>query len=181
MNQKTLRTQNKCGECGYTWFPRGKDLSLVCPKCKSSKVGFVRSGVIGAAIIFGILFFVVAHNHSPNAVADTATPASIRAEEGSSHSDQIEKQPQLSPSSESTPVFSPPSSASSPSTEATARETQPEKMSESMSDRLQFPEMKIFSDQEISQMEDAKQYHGDDPIIRKRLGLPSRETRQLLP
>lgn len=35
---------------------------------------------------------------------------------------------------------------------------------------------KIYSDEEISRMEDEKQYHGSDPLIRKRLGLPLRDS-----
>ncbi len=32
-----------------------------------------------------------------------------------------------------------------------------------------------YSDEEISRMEDEKQYHGNDPVVRKRLGLPLRD------
>lgn len=42
------------------------------------------------------------------------------------------------------------------------------------------PSDRIFTDAEIDQMEDEKQYHGDDPIVRARLGLPSRETKRLI-
>lgn len=35
---------------------------------------------------------------------------------------------------------------------------------------------KIYGLAEISEMEKSKQYSGDDPIVRARLGLPSRET-----
>jgi len=31
----TKRPLNKCKACGYTWHPRGKDVSHKCPKCKS--------------------------------------------------------------------------------------------------------------------------------------------------
>ena len=40
---------------------------------------------------------------------------------------------------------------------------------------------KTYSEQEISQMEIAKQYQGDDPIVRRRLQLPSRETGRMIP
>jgi hypothetical protein len=43
------------------------------------------------------------------------------------------------------------------------------------------PYEKIYSDGEITQMEDEKQYHGNDPVVRSRLGLPSRETGKLIP
>lgn len=42
------------------------------------------------------------------------------------------------------------------------------------------PSDHIFTDAEIDQMEEEKQYHGDDPIVRARLGLPSRETKRLI-
>src|SRR5471032_831930 len=35
----TKRSQNKCKKCGYTWHPRGKNMSLKCPSCGSSEVG----------------------------------------------------------------------------------------------------------------------------------------------
>lgn len=36
--------------------------------------------------------------------------------------------------------------------------------------------IKEYSDQEIFELEEKVQYHGDDPIIRSRLGLPLRNT-----
>lgn len=42
-------------------------------------------------------------------------------------------------------------------------------------------EERVYSDNEIAQMEEEKQYRGDDPIVRRRLGLPSRDTRKLIP
>jgi hypothetical protein len=42
------------------------------------------------------------------------------------------------------------------------------------------PRDRIYSDEEIRKMEDRAEYHGDDPIVRARLGLPSRETKRLL-
>jgi uncharacterized Zn finger protein (UPF0148 family) len=29
------RVQNKCYRCGWSWFPRKKDKSVICPSCKS--------------------------------------------------------------------------------------------------------------------------------------------------
>ena len=31
----TKRPLNACRDCGYTWYPRGKNLSYVCPRCGS--------------------------------------------------------------------------------------------------------------------------------------------------
>ena len=39
---------------------------------------------------------------------------------------------------------------------------------------------RTYTDEEISALEDQKQYHGNDPIVRSRLGIPSRETRKLI-
>lgn len=36
--QFTKRPQNWCHSCGYSWYPRGKDRSLNCPKCGDEDV-----------------------------------------------------------------------------------------------------------------------------------------------
>ena len=36
----TARPQNCCRNCHYTWYPRGKNLSRVCPNCGSSAIDF---------------------------------------------------------------------------------------------------------------------------------------------
>jgi hypothetical protein len=35
MSRWPKRPLNRCQTCGYTWHPRGKDRSLVCPNCHS--------------------------------------------------------------------------------------------------------------------------------------------------
>lgn len=52
----TKRSQNKCKKCEYTWYPRGKNISLTCPSCGSSEVGFAGTG-IGAGI--GVIALIV--------------------------------------------------------------------------------------------------------------------------
>lgn len=49
----TLRSQNLCEACNYTWFPRGKNLSNKCPNCRSGRV------VIAPVGSFGFGIFVV--------------------------------------------------------------------------------------------------------------------------
>lgn len=56
----TKRPQNVCKSCGYTWYPRGKSVSLKCPKCGGGKVSIAGGGlfagillVIGAVALFG--------------------------------------------------------------------------------------------------------------------------------
>lgn len=58
------RAKNTCSDCGYTWDPRGKDLSQKCPKCgEGNVVGdmsgcFLFAGVVVVAVaagLFGLL------------------------------------------------------------------------------------------------------------------------------
>ena len=46
----SLRPQNRCNACGYTWYPRGKNVSLRCPGCGSGDVEVV---TIPAAVVLG--------------------------------------------------------------------------------------------------------------------------------
>jgi hypothetical protein len=34
----TMRPKNQCNRCGYTWYPRGKNVSNKCPNCGSGAV-----------------------------------------------------------------------------------------------------------------------------------------------
>src|SRR5436309_385556 len=34
----TKRPQNVCRSCGYSWYPRGKNVSAQCPRCGSPEV-----------------------------------------------------------------------------------------------------------------------------------------------
>lgn len=36
----TKRSLNRCGACGDTWYPRGRELSKKCPSCGSTKVAY---------------------------------------------------------------------------------------------------------------------------------------------
>lgn len=54
----TKRAQNKCKKCGYTWYPRGKHVSLKCPDCGSTEVGFAGGGWgLIALLVIGIAIF----------------------------------------------------------------------------------------------------------------------------
>ena len=35
---KTKRPLNECKECGYTWHPRGHDVSKSCPSCGGDEI-----------------------------------------------------------------------------------------------------------------------------------------------
>ncbi|XLZ71477.1 hypothetical protein ABT364_05775 [Massilia sp. SR12] len=77
----TKRPQNKCKKCGYTWYPRGKRISLKCPNCGSNEVGFAGGGLgLVAAVVLGLLLF--GGKKAPNEVASPPTasaPAEMHA------------------------------------------------------------------------------------------------------
>jgi predicted RNA-binding Zn-ribbon protein involved in translation (DUF1610 family) len=59
----TLNPKNKCSACSYTWYPRGKALSLRCPSCGSTDVEIVRLaaggiGGVGIAIAALVVFAI---------------------------------------------------------------------------------------------------------------------------
>lgn len=63
----TKRSQNKCKKCGYTWYPRGKNISLKCPNCGSSEVSIVGPGcgtfILGA---IAVGYFMLSGKHDSN-------------------------------------------------------------------------------------------------------------------
>lgn len=50
MGNWTKRPQNRCKQCGYTWYPRGKSVSLRCPNCGSQDVGINLIPLIGSLV-----------------------------------------------------------------------------------------------------------------------------------
>ena len=56
MSRITKRPQNMCYNCWYTWYPRGKNISNVCPNCGNRNVGFDWSGIL----LFLFLLFILA-------------------------------------------------------------------------------------------------------------------------
>lgn len=82
--QVTKRPQNKCLDCGDTWYPRGRDVSKSCPNCQGRSVEVVdASGAMVLAVVLALCLAVfVAANMSPNpppapaleASADVASP-----------------------------------------------------------------------------------------------------------
>ena len=59
MNRPTKRPQNMCYNCWYTWYPRGKYISRVCPNCGSRSTGLDMSGIVLLVILLVILFFLL--------------------------------------------------------------------------------------------------------------------------
>lgn len=66
MSRTTKRTQNRCSNCGYTWFPRGKGLSKKCPQCGASSIDYhggclfllLYSSLKSIATVVGLLFML---------------------------------------------------------------------------------------------------------------------------
>jgi len=85
---KTLRPQNRCSKCGYTWHPRGKNLSLKCPKCGHKDVKVV-SGTAAAAI--GLLgwFIFGAIEKSPTPPALMTAPVVVESQAPVNPADDI--------------------------------------------------------------------------------------------
>ncbi|WP_157210774.1 hypothetical protein [Verrucomicrobium spinosum] len=55
---RTKRAQNRCKDCGYTWYPKGKNLSRRCPSCGGSNVTYAGCGCLGLVVVgIGIAFF----------------------------------------------------------------------------------------------------------------------------
>lgn len=85
---KTKRPQNKCKSCGYTWYPRGKYLSIKCPNCGSSKVSTV--GSWSGILVIGFIAYGIFGNHQkPTEEPNTAPPAIIESQQNKSTSAQI--------------------------------------------------------------------------------------------
>ena len=182
MTKQTLRSQNKCADCGYTWYPRGKNLSSACPRCKSSKVGYAGPGLLACLAVLA-LFYVFGHNSSNPTPQSTAPVALVEESTAASPATSSAEAPvtasMAAPAPEPTP--------SPPKGDAAAVKPSPEPPVASLrtaeSPVIEPPRQdeakRVYTDEEIARMEDEKQYHGDDPIVRARLGLPSRETKML--
>ena len=77
----TKRSQNKCKDCRYTWYPRGKDLSRECPNCKSTNVTFAGPGLgsilLGLVIVGAAAVFFGGNKKSEEAPIPAPTPAPV--------------------------------------------------------------------------------------------------------
>ncbi|NRR28659.1 hypothetical protein HSX11_00360 [Oxalobacteraceae bacterium] len=77
----TKRSQNKCKKCGYTWYPRGKHISLKCPSCGSSEVGYAGTGIgVFALIVIAVMVFNANKKETPTQVLSASpAPAEVSA------------------------------------------------------------------------------------------------------
>lgn len=93
----TKRPLNVCNSCGYTWYPRGSDLSRCCPNCGSADVvisPIYLIGLVAGVIVLGVVGFVAClstligphHPHQdPPAFKETRSrqaPAAFREDHG---------------------------------------------------------------------------------------------------
>ena len=61
MAKGTKRPKNSCSSCGYTWYPKGHDTSMSCPKCSSGSVSseWDLGGCFWTLFIGGALFIAL--------------------------------------------------------------------------------------------------------------------------
>ncbi len=180
----TKRSLNKCVDCKYTWYPKGKDLSARCPECASVNVKYAGMGLLGqlgmgAVIVVGLLIFsgkdkspiqsttndaiVGEHLRSPDEPISGVSVSSN--DETESGKNKVFDQVEYGTTKHGSTL--PPVSR---------RDTSPVSQTQ-VSGNIE----KTYSEHEINQMEIEKQYQGDDPIVRRRLQLPSRDTGRLIP
>ncbi|MGI4982559.1 MAG: hypothetical protein ACRYGL_04360 [Janthinobacterium lividum] len=85
MSSSTLRPQNRCVACGYTWFPRGKSLSMRCPRCSGEDIEEVRTasapsrGRKWGAFTFGAVLLVAVIGWWGHRADTSQAPASVLA------------------------------------------------------------------------------------------------------
>jgi len=60
MSRATYRPRNKCRQCGYTWAPRGHDLSRRCPGCGSGDVTHSFGGLGFVGLVVGLILVYAA-------------------------------------------------------------------------------------------------------------------------
>lgn len=183
----TKRSQNKCRACKYTWYPKGKNLSLKCPGCGGTDVGYAGMGLfgqlgLGALVIGGFMAFsggeksVPSQNRDVKASSELATPTpSVPIGPTPSHA-PLNREIQRAPDLTLGPVeYRNP--AAGVVVQPSIMVSQVPAAAPASTGRA----MRIYSSEEIAAMEQAKGYQGNDSIVRRRLGLPSRETGQLIP
>lgn len=190
---KTLRSQNKCNDCRYTWYPRGKNLSRVCPSCGSENVATVMNWaplLAVAAIALYVAFGGKSNNGTPSeaSVAQTETLAPTQAaDQGAALREPVAAPPSprpvkreefIEPARTTRPSEPdvPPLPALAPESSSATTPTAPAPTPTPEVDTFE----RVYTDEEIAALEDQKRYHGNDPIVRSRLGIPSRETRKLI-
>lgn len=129
-------------------------------------------------ICASVLIFVIAFNARdilprPHSGSKTETSSSIKPTVVETHAPSVEP---LSPAT----VTAAPKPSGQKQTSG-ADTSHPETASEEPRNKLIDVKDKVFTDEEIDKLEEEKHYHGNDPIVRARLGLPSRTTKRIEP
>ena len=57
--QFTKRPLNICNACEFTWYPRGHDISLQCPNCKSKAVDLAPDPILALLSKLGDIFIAI--------------------------------------------------------------------------------------------------------------------------
>ena len=195
---KTLRSQNRCKDCRYTWYPRGKDLSRACPNCGSANVAIVVNWFpligVGAVALY-LVFGGKSADRTPAQSAQqigTSSPASTVDADPLPSGAATAKRPTSLPQNSEVMSPAPLAKGSLPAPDSVlqseaapsspigiAAPTKPAALT-SAADATDDKFDRVYTDEEISALEDQMRYQGNDPIVRARLGIPSRETNQLI-
>lgn len=183
----TKRSQNKCRNCKYTWYPKGKNLSLKCPGCGGTDVGYAGMGLfgqlgLGALVIGGFVIFSGGEKSVSSPSQDVKTPSGLATSTPPMPAGPMtppappNREVQHAPGLTLGPIeYRNPAAGVVVQPGATMSQVPP--ATSSSTGRT----IRIYSPDEITAMEQAKGYQGNDSIVRRRLGLPSRETGQLIP
>lgn len=180
-----------CPHCDHMWKARGLSAPGRCPRCGKSLIRRSGSGAgffIGLVVVVGL---VIAGRSGSSDTATSPKPDSIVSPTQPGGEQSVPGRPDTTSSdveasaSRLAPVenhdihptigqseVQPAVGTSLPSANERGADEKPETAASS-------PFERVFTDAEIDQMENEKRYHGDDPIVRARLGLPSRETKRL--
>ena len=159
---QTKRQKNRCASCGYEWYPRGHDLSAKCPRCSNNKVKYAGPGLIATVLFAAIVLYFNKDDHQKLNPNDAAQPP-VNIESPAKNKTTPQSSPKQEEDNQRNDGANPPLTNGSDATKAI----------NSTTDRIYTPE-------EIDQLEEQKQYKGDDPIVRKRLDLPDRTTGRLM-
>jgi hypothetical protein len=57
LSSNTKRPRNGCKGCGYSWYPKGRNKSVKCPRCNNIKV-ILHPGAYGVGVVTIIIGFV---------------------------------------------------------------------------------------------------------------------------
>lgn len=183
----TKRSQNKCRACKYTWHPKGKNLSLKCPGCGGTEVGYAGMGLfgqlgLGALVIGGFMIFSGGEKSVPSQSGNVSAPSGL-----ATSTPPVPAGPQSPPTPPNREVQRAPDLTLGPveyRNPAAGVVVQPGivvPQAPASAPASSGRGIRVYSSEEITAMEQAKGYQGNDSIVRRRLGLPSRETGQLIP